>query len=330
MKRILLFICIVLFSGSIFSQTDSTSVKDSTATKKEITPVLKNVSDPVAIKGTPRFLPFSFGPRIGVGITQLYNDDFYGRGWKPVLNAGGVFNYHFNEYFSAGTEIYFTHYAKNYNFTTTSNFFPKMMNNLYAFGIDSFIVDVLLSGINLLSVNDTIYKHTKGTFKMTALEMPLTGSFSFKNFKLTAGAYASLQLSTTTAEEYRESVPFLDLFGPVLDTAINAALGGTGMPGLSLSSFIIDPAVPYYKKPGTSSTGSVTDLAQVTFGYIGDLSYTFSNNVNLGVRINYPWMTYKPNVNVTYVRNTQYAVSVTYLFRIKKSSKGQKAKSLTH
>ncbi len=152
-------------------------------------------------------------------------------------------------------------------------------------------------------------------------------NFHLSNFKFSAGAYGSIKLAATSKEVYHDYVPFLDTFKPTLDSLLSSALGGTFFSGLNLFDLFITPLVPNYNKDNTHINDTPKGIPTFYTGLIGDVSYTFSNNVNLGLRINYPLSTFQPHPNYHYVRNTQFTASLSYNILFK-PTRGKKSKAM--
>lgn len=263
----------------------------------------------------------SFGPKLGLSLTQVSKNDIDGRLYKPIINIGGVFNYHLNNYFSLGTELYFSQHVKNYQFTVKESFIKKLSSSLGIFGGSGTEITDLLSGLGGV-LNDTIYSRTRGSLKISTLEIPLMANLHIKNLRLSAGAYAALKIKAVAKEEYKDDVPFLDVTKPIIDSLLKAGGGFVGIPGLNLFDLLISPVVPNYKAPKTEINDNVSGINTFAFGFVGDISYLFDKKITLNARINIPFSKYKPHPNAIAVRNTLYTVSIGYLF-----GKGYEAKS---
>lgn len=226
------------------------------------------------------------GPEAGINIINVQKEEI-GRDFQLGIHAGASFEYNLNDWFALNSGLYFTQTKQGgQDFDTTP--FEIVGFDLGALG---------LSGIDMNTYSSTEYRQTQNYF-----QIPMMGTFKWKNIRLSLGGYGGFMLSANRKESFVSDTPFLNTID----------LSSLGIPEFLLMF------LPESHEESFSESSDKDDLRAFDYGLKGSLGY---QSDNFGINVAYVFGL--PDYRTEYEdrkRHRYIQISARYMFGFGKSS----------
>lgn len=253
---------------------------------------------------------FSAGVKAGVNLIPLEKTDLKGNLLAPGINAGGVFEWKVNDWFSLGTEVSFTTRKKTYETNSSSSFIQKLTSSFF-YGMlpedTRNLIDSLI-GLNTY-INDKVYNKTNGAVNLGYIEIPLVARFNYKNLSVATGPYISFLVSSRVKEELNQRIP-------LMETA-------TFLDSIPIFTTFVKGLFPGYSTPYTSDIKTNKNLVTIDYGFIADISYRLNENFNIGVRYARGLTNYRSPIMYEKDYLSTFSLSLSYMFNFQPKAKSK-------
>jgi hypothetical protein len=237
------------------------------------------------------------GPRIGLNIIPASKDEVDGRTYQLGNNIGGYTHIKINQWFSIRGELYYSLKKKTYEYPVeTSSLF-----NTLAKGFGGAFIDTSAFSSFQGFVNDTVYTHRRGKVNLSYIELPVSAVMSLKSWNIGIGTYVAFLVKGKAKEETSQDIPALKTIG-------------TSLNNIPFFSYFMKGLFPSYYSPTVSENNGRGPYKSFDFGLVGDVSYTFSNNINIGLRYSSGLINYRKNALKKRDYNSYIQISLAYSF----------------
>lgn len=252
----------------------------------------------------------SAGLKAGINIIPLEKNDLKGNLLAPGFNAGGVFQWKVNDFFSLGTEISFTTRKKTYETNSTLSLIDKLKSNFFYDLLPEETREIIDSIIGMNTfINDKVYNKATGVVSLGYIEIPIIARFHYKSLSVATGPYVSFLVSGKVNEQLSQSIPLLET-AAFLDT-------------IPFFSTMVNGMFPGYSKPYLTEEKTRKNLVTVDYGFIADISYSINKNFNIGIRYTRGLTNYRSPIiyKKDYLSSFSFSLSYMFNFEIKQKSK---------
>lgn len=238
--------------------------------------------------GSMSYAQLYLGPEFGQSFIEVKNESI-GRSFQPGWYGGAIVEYRFNNWFGIKTGFNYSQRRKGSSTYDTTQF-----------SIPGFDIATLLEGVGLTDIDLNTYSETHSRIAFHFLEAPVMARFSWKDYYVGVGGYASYMVAAKTKSYSNSRTPFVSIIDlePIFTLL-----------GFPEAAFLIPPAYT----ESNSNTRSKSGIRSFDYGLKGSIGYQ-ADYFGFNAMYQFGIPDYRTNPTGKNQRHQYLQLSVNYLF----------------